>query len=286
LSGIYIGVTTGLLNGTNIENLRRTNEIGMGFIRDIPTIGIRIIILVLILQYTKFSVCRAAFICFVCGIVLFMSTGHKASFGIGILSFICFFNLKYRGFKLYEYIIYHFLIPTGAAVLQTIRGGIWSDFSNHIIIFYNYPTVLFEVNTIPITNKINTLGYVWGQEYYSALVKIVPRFLWNDKPLDFGYYYKELIGYDFEGGGTPIPTIFSLYVNFGYWFILFYILWNLFLIKLYIWFCDESISYYYRIIILILLLTAGSIALFICNFEIVLLFLFICIFIYRKKYVV
>ncbi|MDR2407039.1 MAG: hypothetical protein LBE13_02845 [Bacteroidales bacterium] len=286
LSGIYIGVTTGLLSGSNVEDLRRKNEIGIGFIRDIPTAGINIIILVLILQHAKSPISKASIICFIYGFISFMSTGHKASFGTGLVLFICFFNLKYRGFKLYEYFLYYFSIPMGAAVLQTIRGGNWNDFSNNITTFYTYSTVLFEVNTIPIVNKINELGYVWGQEYYSALVKIIPRFIWNDKPLDFGYYYKELIEYSFEGGGTPIPTIFSLYVNFGYWFILFYLLWNLLLIKLYVWFCNENIYYYYRIIILTILLTTSSIALFIGKIEVVLLFLFICTFIYRKKYVI
>jgi hypothetical protein len=287
LSGFYIGVTTGLLSGRNVEGLRREAEVGIGFIRDIPTIGVKVIVLVLILQYTKSQILRVAIICFVCSVVFFLATAHKNGFATGIFLFLCFFHLKYRGFKLYEYVLYYFSIPLGAALLQTIRGGgSLDDFNSHIYVFLNYPVMLFEVNTIPIINKINETGLVWGQEFYATIVKFIPRFLWNEKPVDFGYYYKDLIGYDFEGGGTPIPMIFSFYTNYGYWFIIFYIFWTLLLIKLYLWFCDVNKSYYFRIIILVVIISGTSFMSLVSNMEIMFLFLLMCMCLYQKRYIV
>ena len=50
--GVMSGVLINLLRGNNIEDLRRTSEIGVGVIRDIPMLGIQIIMLVLFLQKT------------------------------------------------------------------------------------------------------------------------------------------------------------------------------------------------------------------------------------------
>lgn len=41
------GVLTNLLKGNDIEDLRRTSEIGLGIVRDIPMLGIQIVMLVL-----------------------------------------------------------------------------------------------------------------------------------------------------------------------------------------------------------------------------------------------
>jgi hypothetical protein len=284
LSGIYIGVSTEILKGNSVEGLRREAEIGLGFIRDIPTIGIRVILLVLILQYAKSQTRKALILCVICGGVCFLATGHKSSFGIGWFAMICFFNLKYRGFRLYEYIIFYCAMPVGSALLQTIREGS-SDITTNIVSFWNYSLMIFEANTIPIVNEIKRTGFVWGQEYYTALVKVIPRFLWKDKPVSFDYYYKELIGYDFEGGGTPIPTIFSLYVNCGPWFIVFYFLWVYFLMKLYLWLCDTNLRYYYRIFILILI-SSTSIVATIGNLELLILFALVCMYIYKEKYII
>lgn len=51
-AGVMSGVLINLLRGNNIEDLRRTSEIGVGVIRDIPMLGIQIIMLVLFLQKT------------------------------------------------------------------------------------------------------------------------------------------------------------------------------------------------------------------------------------------
>ena len=53
-------------------------------------------------------------------------------------------------------------------------------------------------------NAVGTENFFWGEEYYTGLVKFIPRFLWPDKPLSFDYKLKELANYDFEGGGIYI----------------------------------------------------------------------------------
>lgn len=41
-------------------------------------------------------------------------------------------------------------------------------------------------------NAVGTENFFWGEEYYTGLVKFIPRFLWPDKPLSFDYKLKEL----------------------------------------------------------------------------------------------
>ena len=61
-------------------------------------------------------------------------------------------------------------------------------------------------------NAVGTENFFWGEEYYTGLVKFIPRFLWPDKPLSFDYKLKELANYDFEGGGIYTTLCNDLYI--------------------------------------------------------------------------
>lgn len=284
-SGIYTGITQSILRGISVEGLRRSAEVGIGFIRDIPTIGIKLLLLVILLQYAKSELWKSAILCVGVGFVFFLSTGHKNSFAIGLFLFICYYSLRFRGFRLYEYLIYYFLIPIGAASLQALRGGDLSSFGRYLGVFMSFPYVLFEANTIPIVTRIHQDGFLWGEEYFASLVKFIPRFLWEDKPLLFDYYFKELIGADFEGGGSPIQLIFSLYVNFGPFFILAYALWLFFIYKLYYYIGNENKKYIYRIICITILISGVLVTNVIFTIEMVILFMFVAILVFRRKYI-
>lgn len=233
-AGVMSGVLINLLRGNNIEDLRRTSEIGVGVIRDIPMLGIQIIMLVLFLQKTwKCYYKVVAFYSFCLSVFLFLTTGNKGGVLVGVTLFLLFFHLKKRGFKWYEYVLYYLAMPLAAGTLQGIRGGDLTLIASQIAVFFSYPVILYQANSIPIMNAVGTENFFWGEEYYTGLVKFIPRFLWPDKPLSFDYKLKELANYDFEGGGIYTTLCNDLYINFGYYYFIFYILWLLFIHYLY-----------------------------------------------------
>ena len=82
-AGIMSGVLTNLLKGNDIEDLRRTSEIGLGVIRDIPMLGIQIVMLVLFLQKSWNFYRSIAFYSFCLGAFLFLTTGNKGGVLVG-----------------------------------------------------------------------------------------------------------------------------------------------------------------------------------------------------------
>lgn len=280
-AGIMSGVLTNLLQGNDIEDLRRTSEVGFGVIRDIPMLGIQIVVLVLFLQKSWGSYRTIAFYSFCLGAFLFLTTGNKVGVLVGVTLFLLFFHFKKRGFKWYEYIVYYLTIPLAAGILQGIRGGDLSLITSQIVVFFSYPIVLYQANTIPIMNSVGTENFFWGEEYYVGLVKIIPRFLWSDKPLSFDYKLKELVGYEFDGGGIYTTLSNDLYINFGYSYFMFYILWLLFIHYIYGIIIDNKRGYYTRIIALFIILM-GGIASTIGSCEILLLFLLLMMLYYSR----
>lgn len=280
-AGVMSGVLTSLLQGNDIEDLRRTSEIGLGIIRDIPMLGIKIVMLVLFLQRSWNSYRTIAFYSFCLGTFLFLTTGNKGGVLAGVTLFLLFFHFKKRGFKWYEYIVYYLAIPLAAGTLQGIRGGDLTLIPSQIAVFFSYPILLYQANSIPIMNSVGTENFFWGEEYYVGLVKIIPRFLWPDKPLAFDYKLKELVGYDFDGGGIYTTLSNDLYINFGYSYFIFYILWLLFIHYIYGIVIDSKRNYYNRIIALFIILI-GGIATTIVSCEILLLFLLFMMLYYSR----
>lgn len=172
-------------------------------------------------------------------------------------------------------------MPLAAGTLQGIRGGDLTLIASQIAVFFSYPVILYQANSIPIMNAVGTENFFWGEEYYTGLVKFIPRFLWPDKPLSFDYKLKELANYDFEGGGIYTTLCNDLYINFGYYYFIFYILWLSFIHYLYGMVMDDKRFYYSRIIALFIILM-GGIASTIGSCEILLLFLLFLILYYSR----
>lgn len=234
LTGIHTGVTLKLLAGGNIEDLRRTAEIGIGFIRDIPMLIIQIGIFVFLLLTKKSEVWKIVFVGSI-ALVLFISTGNKAPMLNLFFSYLSYVLIKYRGLKFYEYLLFYFAVPIGAAFFNCIRQGSFFNIIENFKSYLMYGEFLFRVNTVKIIEKTELENsFLNGKEFIAGIYKIIPRFIWKEKPLSFDYYYKELIGYDFEGGGTPIPLVYRFYTNFGADFYIFYILWLFLVFVLYL----------------------------------------------------
>jgi hypothetical protein len=281
LTGLITGVTKGLLTGADVEDLRRSSEIGIGFLRDIPLVGINVILLVYLISYCRKKIVKAAFICLSFAVFSFLVTGHKAGFWDAALLFTFYFCSSYRNLKWYEVAAYYSVMPVFAGLLQTIRQGT-NNFVEHIIFYTNYSTVLFEANTLAVMRYFESgSNFYWGEQYVAGLVKFIPRFLWKDKPLSFDYTLKNLIGYEFDGGGTPISTPFSMFINFGYYNFIGLAIWLWIVHSIYGMLIDNSKTAYLKIALLFSLIFAVD--LFLGRLEIMLLFLLVCMFVYGRK---
>ena len=127
--------------------MKGISEIGVGVIRDIPMLGIQIIMLVLFLQKTwKCYYKVVAFYSFCLSVFLFLTTGNKGGVLVGVTLFLLFFHLKKRGFKWYEYVLYYLAMPLAAGTLQGIRGGDLTLIASQIAVFFSYPVILAEFN--------------------------------------------------------------------------------------------------------------------------------------------
>ena len=185
--------------------------------------------------------------------------------------------------KLYEYILYYFSIPLTAAFFNSIRQGAFSNFLHNIEVYLSYGTFVFQVNTIKIVTTIkDTNAFLDGQEFLSGLYKIIPRFIWPDKPLSFDYLYKELIGYDFEGGGTPIALVYRFFTNFGDYYYVYYIIWLLITYYMYVIAYSKSKEIYKVFFVFFILCNYSPNAL-LGFVEVFILLVFVCKLFINKK---
>lgn len=284
LAGYLSGVTANLLCGNNIESLRRESEIGLGVIRTIPTLGIQILFLVIFLNKGIEKYKKTLFCSFLIGLCMFITTGNKSGFQIGVFLFLVFFHAKYRGFRWYEYCLFYMAIPIGAGILQGIRrGGGVDEILAQILVFLVYPTIIFDINTVPIINAVLKRCFFGGQEYWESFTTLIPRFLWPEKPISFDYKLKELVGYDFEGGGIYTTLSNNLLINLGQYWIVGYILYLFVIHHLYGLMLKSRISCYYKLAV-IFLITSGSLSSLIkmVQYEFILL-LFLVLFYRRRK---
>lgn len=283
LIGLFTGVTTGLITGKNIEDLRRTSEVGIGFIRDIPMLLVQVCTLIFLLSSTKNERWKFMFIGME-ACILFVSTGNKAPILNVALSYIAYLTIKYRGLKIYEYMLYYFSIPIAAAFLNSVRQGSFWNFIENFRNYFAYGTFIFQVNTVKVVQVTEAENaFLNGEEFISGIYKIIPRFIWNEKPLSFDYYYKDLIEYDFDGGGTPIALIYRFYTNFGESFYIYYILWLLFVVLMYrMAFRYTKGSTLFSVFFLFFILCNLTPNGFLSFIEVWLLMCLVCIIVYKK----
>lgn len=224
VSGILTGVPSALLHGIDVEDLRRTSEIGLGFIRNIPAFGVPLLLLINCLS-EKYSTRHVAIICLFYGLVFFLTTAARADLQCFIIIFFIWFNIKKRSFKWYEYLaIFYLFKPIVATFLLIVRSGQTLAITEFTL--FEHEKMIFGSNTIRLAEWIEDSNlYLYGYSYFYNLVSIIPRFIWPGKPLAVDYYYKEVVGFEFDGGGIYTTPDFDLFLNFGYFYIIPYALW-------------------------------------------------------------
>lgn len=278
--GFIIGVTPSLLNGGDVSLLRKTNEIGFGFINAIPQLGLPLLILVYILTKQKKKIIFNGMVCFFSGCIYFIATAARGGIALFFNIFIIWFNLTKRGLKWFEYFgVYYLLAPITATFLELLRHGLvpknlWDNFFSHQLMIYHW-------NTIPLMNYFSNGDYLWGESYYTALVRIIPRFIWENKPLQIDYKYKEILGYDVPGGiYTSLPC--DLYLNFGLYFIVAYVIFMLLMHYIYSKIISHNTSFFTKIILIYFMTFANAPGNLISSVEVFILFYMICIIYYKR----
>lgn len=282
LTGFYTGVTQQLLTGGNVENLRMVSDIGLGFVRAIPTFGIPYLTMEYFILNRKMSFWKAGIIGLSLGLVLFLATAARG----GILTYVmCFFvwvNLRYRGFKWYEYFaIFYLLKPLIAIILKVIRSANILELTEFRL--FEHEQMIFGANTVRLAEYMDRYQeYLWGASYAYPIFRLIPRFIWSDKPMAIDYTYKEMVGLEFEGGGIYTSADFDMFLNFGYYYIIEYILWLLLVHWLYQKLIKANTKFANKMLILMFLSGSFIVGALIQNIQVYFLFLLIFYFINRK----
>lgn len=278
--GFITGVTPLLLKGADVSFLRKTNEIGLGFINAIPQMGIPILLLVYMLTKGKKHFYANGIKCLGVGSIFYIATAARAGILTLFNTFITWFCIAKRGLKWYEYFSLYFILgPIVANITNMIRKA--NDISNIWSHFFSQEVMIFHWNTIPLMDYFEKGKFLWGESYYAAAVRFIPRFLWEDKPLSIDYKYKEILGYDVPGGiYTTLPC--DLYINFGFYFIIPYIMFLILSHLLYNNLLNRETSFYWKICTLYLL-TRTTLGTMISGIEELAIFLCICYLFYKRK---
>ncbi len=278
--GIATGTTLGLLSGADVENSRRTSEVGIGFVRDIPYLGLPFLLLTILFIDKHLTFIKAGFKSLVYGILHFLSTAGRAGILQGFEIFLAWFGLKRRTIKFWEYCaIFYLLSPIVASLLFIFRSGVFEGgFSFEL---FSHQNMIFNSNTLKMMYFIGESNFLYGYGYYYSLVKLIPRFIWPEKPLAIDYYYKDMLDLDFDGGGiyTTVPNDF--FINFGYFYIIPYILWLLLIHLMYKQLIKKQ-DFLIQIFCLIFLLFYHTPNNAIAGIQIFLLFIIVCRLVYNK----
>lgn len=281
-TGFYTGVTQMLLAGGDVEDLRMTSDIGMGFVRAVPTFGISYLAMEYFIINKNLSFWKAGTIGLSLGLVLFLATAARG----GVLTYVmCFFvwvNLRYRGFKWYEYFaIFYLLKPVIATILKMIRSANIIELVEFRL--FEHEQMIFGANTVRLAEYMDmSQEYLWGTSYAYPIFRIIPRFIWPDKPVAIDYIYKEMVGLEFEGGGIYTTADFDMFLNFGYFYVIEYVLWLLLVHWMYQKLINSDTKFANKMLICMLLLGGFSIGALIQNIQLYFLFLLIFYFINRK----
>lgn len=281
-SGLYTGVTQMLLSGGDVEDLRMTSDVGLGFVRAIPGFGIPYLVMEYFLLNHKLSFWKAGAIGLSVGIVLFLATAARG----GILTYaMCFFawvNLKHRGFRWYEYFgIFYLAKPVIATILKAIRSANIIDLVD--LKLFEHEQMIFGANTVRLAEYMErTHAYLWGESYLYPIARIIPRFLWPDKPVAIDYKYKEMVGLEFDGGGIYTSDDFDIFLNFGYYYVIVYVFWLLLVHWMYQKLIDSNTEFSNKILLLVILTGGFGIGALIQTLEVYVLFLFIFFLVNRK----
>lgn len=281
-SGLYTGVTQVLLAGGDVEDLRMTSDVGMGFVRAIPCFGVPYLVVEYFVLNRKMSFWKAGAIGLSTGIVFFLSTAARGGILIYAMCFFIWVNLRYRGFRWYEYFgIFYLLKPVIAAFLKAIRSANIFDLAN--IEIFGYEKMVFGANTVRLAEYMErTHAYLWGESYVYPIFRIIPRFIWPDKPVAIDYKYKDMVGFEFDGGGIYTTDDFDMFLNFGYYYVIEYVIWLLLVHWMYQQLINKNTKFANKMLLLIILSGGYGVGPLIQQFEVYLLFLLVFFVVNRK----
>lgn len=260
ISGVISGTLTGFLRGEDMEDMRRTGEIGVGFLRDIPAVGCEYLLLLIFIKYGWRKSILAGCVLFLIGMTFLISSGGNRGILLTFATiFLCFMAICKRGLKFYEYLAWQIGFNVIGAILNALRQAevityyianfSWAD------VVCGYQNIVFN-NSITLIDVTKRYGFFYGQEILTNLTYFIPRFIWPDKPISFGYKMKELANYSFAGGGIMPSTIEYSYINWGVFWLVDYILWIIFLNYLYAKLITLK-SYKYKLFIILLLISVS-----------------------------
>ncbi len=217
--GIISGVATNLLQGNDVEDIRRKSEIGLGILHEPATFFTTFSILWLLcrdmVQKNKFSLLNTIVLIFTI-ILLFISTGHRAPSLWLVLFAVGVYN-KFKRVSPSRIMILLLLIGLLVPQLSSIRQGRGVDISSFKEKIIQGVITPYVLNYIWTLRAINTgeLPLQYGKQYYQDTLYFIPRFLWKEKPLSFTYTIKQKLKFDFAGGGLAVGNIASFYLNFS-----------------------------------------------------------------------
>mgnify|MGYP000010675448 CR=1 FL=1 len=65
-------------------------------------------------------------------------------------------------------------MPLAAGTLQGIRGGDLTLIASQIAVFFSYPVILYQANSIPIMNAVGTENFFLGR---GILLLVIVKFI-------------------------------------------------------------------------------------------------------------
>lgn len=219
--GVVSKVPFNLFGKMNVEDLRRTAEVGLGFIKE-PGIffftfsGLWLLSADL-LAYGHMRTKNIFSLCLMSG-VIFVTTAHKDPALIIIVLGLGLYNRYRRKIRLAKIITIGLLIVAIIGVMNIARAGERVRFSSVVERSLVPHSATYVTNYLPIVRLVHLgiLKLQRGDEYVQNMMIIVPRFLWKEKPVNYDYFLKrEVLHLQFAGGGAPATSFGSLYLNFG-----------------------------------------------------------------------
>lgn len=279
--GLNKGVIQGLWLGNDVEGLRADSLSGTGWITEIPQVILMILTYVYCLSYLKHSPIKAGLLCAAMAVFWFLTTGFRGGMLRYAIVFLVYISVCYRNIRWYEYIIFISIVPFFAALTGLYRSQ--QEISKDAIQNYSYDGRRLDIEVMDYVDKCYN-----GEEYIYGLTYIIPRFLWQDKPLPFSndIIKIKVMNKDFEGGGVAYTDPVSIFINFGEYGFIAYFFWLLFLHLLYVKLIKIKTSPYLKILLLIYLASIKLLdGMFIIQLYLLMLSAILLMLLYRRKYI-
>lgn len=147
--------------------------------------------------------------------VFLIFSGNKFAIFNLLLFFGIFFE-EYKSAKIWKMALWSlpiFLLLIGYHFMQS-QSYFENPFLAAIRYFDIYEKQSFLVDELAKPRQ----DYYWGEIYFSSFYKYIPRILWSDKPVEFGF---AVLNYDFlpdEAAQNYMPSfgLGTLYADFGF----------------------------------------------------------------------